>query len=397
MNTSSDHQSNLSLSTVWIMTVATGLSVANLYYNQPLLADLQQSFGVTVKEVGIIPTLTQVGYALGMVFLVPLGDMIERRRLIVITSILVTFALLLAATAQSLAVMTVASLLIGLLTTTPQLIIPFAAHLASEKNRGKVIGFVMSGLLVGILLSRTVSGFVGDLLGWRAMFYFAAGLMVVLAVGLHFMLPKSEVTYNGNYTSLLKSIWTLIKEEPILRECSLTGGLVFGVFSSIWATLIFLLSSPHFGYGSKEVGLFGILGAAGAMAAPFIGRIADRKGPRAGITVGLVVLALSVLLLSFSGKSLIGLIVGIFILDFAIQAVHISNQTRYFVLRADARSRLNTVYMFTYFMGGALGSLIGSYAWTVGQWHGVCVVLAAGTALASLTFWLGRKNKPSRT
>jgi predicted MFS family arabinose efflux permease len=189
----------------------------------------------------------------------------------------------------------------------------------------------------------------------------------------------------------------LIKEEPILRECSLTGGLVFGVFSSIWATLIFLLSSSHFGYGSKEVGLFGILGAAGALAAPFIGRIADRKGPRAGITVGLVVLALSVALLSVSGENLIGLIVGIFILDFAIQAVHISNQTRYFALRADARSRLNTVYMFTYFMGGALGSLIGSYAWTVGQWHGVCVVLAAGTALASLTFWLGRKNKPSRT
>lgn len=397
MNTSSDHQSTLSLSTVWIMTVATGLSVANLYYNQPLLADLQRTFGVTVKEVGIIPTLTQVGYALGMIFLVPLGDMIERRRLIVITSVLVTFALLLAATAQSLAVMTVASLLIGMLTMTPQLIIPFAAHLASEKNRGKVIGFVMSGLLVGILLSRTLSGFVGDLLGWRAMFYFAAGLMVLLAVGLHFMLPKSEVTYNGRYTSLLRSIWTLIKEEPILRECSLTGGLVFGVFSSIWATLIFLLSSPHFGYGSKEVGLFGILGAAGALAAPFIGRVADRKGPRAGITVGLVVLALSVLLLSVSGESLIGLIVGIFVLDFAIQAVHISNQTRYFALRADARSRLNTVYMFTYFMGGALGSLIGSYAWSVGQWHGVCVVLAAGTALASLTFWLGRKNKPSRT
>ena len=376
--------------------MATGLSVANLYYNQPLLADLQNSFGVTVKEVGIIPTLTQVGYALGMVFLVPLGDMLERRRLIVITTLLVTFALLLAATAQTLMMMTVASLLIGLLTMTPQLIIPFAAHLASEKNRGKVLGIVMSGLLIGILLSRTLSGFVGAILGWRAMFYFAAGLMVVLAACLHFVLPQSEVTYKGSYSSLLKSIWTLIKEEPVLRECSVIGGLIFSIFSSIWATLIFLLSTPHFGYGSKEVGLFGLLGAAGALTAPFIGRIADRKGPRTGVAIGLGVLAISVLILCFSGQSLWGLIIGIFVLDFAIQATHISNQTRFFALRADARSRLNTVYMFTYFMGGALGSLLGSYAWTVAQWNGVCAVLSVGTLLAIITFWLGRKNKPSQ-
>ncbi|MBO9667166.1 MAG: MFS transporter [Bdellovibrio sp.] len=392
MTTATTSHNKLSATTVWIMAIATGLSVANLYYNQPLLADLQADFGVTVKEIGVIPTLTQVGYALGMLFLVPLGDMFERRRLIVITSMLVTGALLLAAASHTLWMMTVASLLIGLFTMVPQLIIPFAAHLADDKSRGKVIGIIMSGLLIGILLSRTLAGFVGSIFGWRAVFYFAAGLMVVLAGCLTFVLPKSEVTFTGSYGKLLKSIWTLIKEEPTLRESAVVGAMIFGVFSSIWATLIFLLSEPHFGYGAKEVGLFGLLGAAGAMAAPVVGRVADKKGPRTGVAIGLAVLAFSVLILWFSGASLWGLIAGIFILDFGIQATHISNQTRVFALRADARSRLNTVYMFSYFMGGALGSLLGSYAWGLGKWNGVCVVLTVGTLISLFAFWMGRKR-----
>ncbi|WP_413584120.1 MFS transporter [Bdellovibrio sp. HCB274] len=392
-----ENTQKLSATTVWIMAIATGLSVANLYYNQPLLAELQRDFGVSVKDVGIIPTLTQVGYALGMLFLVPMGDMFERRKLIVLTSAAVTAALLVAATAQSLWVMVVASLLIGLFTMVPQLIIPFAAHLASNENRGKVIGIIMSGLLIGILCSRTLAGFIGDLFGWRVVFYFAAALMMVLAACLYFTLPASEVTYSGSYVGLIKSIGQLVKEEPILRESAVVGAMIFGVFSSIWATLIFLLSSPHFGMGAKEVGLFGLLGAAGAMAAPVVGRVADKKGARTGVAIGLGVLALSVLILWGSGASIIGLIIGIFILDFGIQAAHIGNQTRVFALRADARSRLNTVYMFSYFMGGALGSLLGSYAWNAGQWQGVCLVLSAGTLIAILAFWLGRNAKPAKS
>lgn len=393
--TSPSSSEKLSSTTVWIMAIATGLSVANLYYNQPLLAELQKEFGVSVKEIGIIPTLTQVGYALGMLFLVPMGDMFERRKLIVITSLLVTVSLLMAAVSNSLIMMIVASLLIGLFTMVPQLIIPFAAHLADDKNRGKVIGIIMSGLLIGILCSRTVAGFLGDIFGWRSVFYCAAGLMMFLAISLWFALPASEVTYKGSYLGLLKSIGTLVKEEPILRESAVVGAMIFGVFSSIWATLIFLLSSPHFGMGAKEVGLFGLLGAAGAMAAPLVGRVADKKGARTGIAIGLVTLALSVFILWGSGASLVGLIVGIFILDFGIQATHIGNQTRVFGLRADARSRLNTVYMFSYFMGGAAGSLLGSYAWNVGEWKGVCVVLTAGTLLATVAFLMGR-NKTQR-
>ncbi len=395
MTESHPSANKLSSTTVWIMAIATGLSVANLYYNQPLLAELQKEFGVTVKEVGIIPTLTQVGYALGMLFLVPMGDMFERRKLIVITSLAVTGALIMAATAHSLWIMVIASLLIGLFTMVPQLIIPFAAHLASNENRGKVIGIIMSGLLIGILCSRTISGFLGDLFGWRTVFYSAAGLMIVLASCLWFVLPASEVTYKGSYFGLIKSIGTLVKEEPILRESAVVGAMIFGVFSSIWATLIFLLSSPHFAMGAKEVGLFGLLGAAGAMAAPVVGRVADKKGPRTGVAIGLSVLALSVLILWGSGESILGLIIGIFILDFGIQAAHISNQTRVFALREDARSRLNTVYMFSYFMGGALGSLVASYAWNMGQWTGVCTVLSVGTVIAVLAFWLGRNAKPA--
>ncbi|QLY23803.1 MFS transporter [Bdellovibrio sp. KM01] len=393
--TQSHASKKLSSTTVWIMAIATGLSVANLYYNQPLLAELQKEFGVTVKEVGIIPTLTQVGYALGMLFLVPMGDMFERRKLIVVTSLAVTAALIMAATAHSLWIMVIASLLIGLFTMVPQLIIPFAAHLASNENRGKVIGIIMSGLLIGILCSRTIAGFLGDLFGWRTVFYSAAGLMIVLASCLWFILPASEVTYKGSYLGLIKSIGTLVKEEPILRESAVVGAMIFGVFSSIWATLIFLLSSPHFNMGAKEVGLFGLLGAAGAMAAPVVGRVADKKGPRTGVAIGLTVLALSVLILWGSGASLIGLIIGIFILDFGIQAAHISNQTRVFALREDARSRLNTVYMFSYFMGGALGSLVASFAWNTAQWNGVCMVLSVGTVIAVLAFWLGRNAKPA--
>lgn len=374
------------------MAIATGLSVANIYYNQPLLADLQASFGVTVKEIGIIPTLTQVGYALGMLFLVPLGDMFERRKLIVITSILVTIALLVAATAHSLLTMAVASLFIGLMTMVPQLIIPFAAHLAEPRKRGKVIGIIMAGLLIGILLSRTLSGFVGSIFGWRAVFYFASVLMMILAGSLYFILPASEVSFSGSYGKLLKSIWLLVKEEPTLRESSFIGAMIFAIFSSIWATLIFVLSTPHFGYGPREVGLFGLLGAAGAGAAPLMGRVSDKKGSRYGLGLGLLIIAASVGILFFSGQSLWGLIAGIFVLDFGLQAAHVSNQTRIFALREDARSRLNTVYMFSYFMGGALGSLLGSLAWTAGQWLGVSFLCALLAALALAAFGLNRKR-----
>ena len=313
----------LTNTTVWIMAVAPGLSCANLYYNQPLLADMQNAFGVSVKEIGIIPTLTQVGYALGMLLLVPLGDMFERRKLIVITSVLVTGALLLAATSQSLMMMAVASLLIGLMTMAPQLIIPFAAHLAAPENRGRVIGIIMAGLLIGILLSRTFAGFIASVWGWRSVFYIAAGIMTVLSCSLYFVLPTNEAHFKGTYFGLLKSIWQIMREEPTLREASVVGAMIFGIFSAIWATLIFLLSTPHFGYGAREVGLFGILGAAGAAAAPLMGRVSDKKGARYGVGLGLILVSLSVVALFFSSQSLIGLIIGIFVMDFEIGRAHV--------------------------------------------------------------------------
>ncbi len=379
----------LRTSTVLIMSVATGLSVANIYYNQPLLADLQRSLSATVKQVGVIPTLTQVGYALGMLFLVPLGDMIERRRLIVLTSLLVTGALWMAALAPNLTVMAIASLLIGLFTMVPQLIIPFAAHLADPKSRGKVLGTVTSGLLIGILLSRTLSGLLGSAFGWRVVFYFAGALMMALALLLRFVLPQNTPHFVGTYGGLMKSIWKLVREEPVLREASLIGAMLFAVFSSIWAMLIFLLSS-QFNYGAREVGLFGLLGAAGAAAAPLVGKISDTKSPRFGVALGISAVFISIVILFFSASSLAGLILGIFIMDLGVQGGHVSNQSRVFALREDARSRINTVYMFCYFVGGALGSGLGSLAWGFASWWGVCGLDFIFVAVAMMIFYLNR-------
>jgi predicted MFS family arabinose efflux permease len=374
------------------MAAATGLSVANLYYNQPLLEELRHDFGVGVKEIGVIPTFTQLGYAVGMLFLVPLGDMVERRKLIVLTSLASMGALLLAAFSHSLLMMAIASLLIGLLTMTPQLIIPFAAHLADAKNRGRVLGIVVSGLLIGILLSRTLSGILGSWLGWRAVFEIAAVLMLILSAILKWALPTSTPHFSGSYVGLLKSIWKLVKEEPILREASLIGAMFFGVFSSLWATLIFLLST-HFNYGAREVGLFGLLGAAGAISAPAIGKIADRKHPRFGVFVCLLLTLLSIFIVNLSADSLIGLIIGIFIMDLGVQGGHVSNQTRIFALREDARSRINTVYMFCYFVGGALGSFLASLAWGKAEWTGVCVLELLFMVAAFVIFMRGRVQK----
>ncbi len=391
-----DHPAgSLKKSTVLIMAAATGLSVANLYYNQPLLEELRSEFGVTVKEVGVIPTLTQMGYAIGMLFLVPLGDMFERRSLVVVTSLLSMLALLLAAFSQNLWMMSVASLLIGLATMTPQFLIPFAAQLAGPHEKGKVLGTVVSGLLIGILLSRTFSGFVGSMFGWRSVFIFAAVLMIFLALILRNVLPQSPPHFSGTYLGLLKSIWELVKTEPVLREASLIGGCLFGIFSSIWATLIFLLST-NFNHGAKEVGLFGLLGAAGAVAAPLVGKIADKKNPRFGVFVGLVIVLVSVLIIGASAYSMLGLILGIFLMDLGVQGGHVANQTRVFALREDARSRLNTVYMFCYFTGGALASLLASYAWGRAQWVGVFALDVFFIAMAFLLFLRGYRKPSAR-
>jgi predicted MFS family arabinose efflux permease len=354
------------------MAAACGISVANIYYNQPLLTQMGGAY---------LPVYTQIGAGLGMFLFVPLGDMFERRRLIVLVSTATALAAILTALSPNLALLSAASLLLGLTSIVPHLILPFAAQISAPSERGRVVGTVLSGLLIGILAARTVSGFLGAALGWRAVYWIAAALMLTLAFTLGRQLPKSEPTASLTYPQLLASLATLIKKQPLLREASLIGGLLFGAFSVFWATLVYRLAAPPLHYGSRTAGLFGLVGVAGALAAAAVGRIADRKGPRYTVGIGIVITAASYVVFAVTGTTLWGLIAGVILLDLGVQAAHVSNQTRIYSLIPEARSRLNTVYMVTYFLGGSAGSALGAYGWKLARWNGVC---ASGLLLSLL-------------
>ncbi|XXY31749.1 MFS transporter [Sorangium sp. So ce233] len=383
---------SLRLGLVWLMAAASGATVANLYYNQPLLGDIARDLGGSGGLLGLVPTMTQVGYAAGMLLLVPLGDSHERRRLIVVMAALASVALLGAALAPGLSWLVGASFAVGITSVVPQLLLPFAAQLAPDAQRGRVVGMVMSGLLIGILLSRTVAGFVGTQLGWRAVFWLAAGLMLALGPVLRLALPSQPPVAPMSYTELLRSLGRLARDEPVLRLHSALGALTFGAFSAFWATLALYLQSLPERHGPQTAGLFGLVGVAGAAAAPLVGRYADLRGDRRINALAIAVLLASFGVLWLLGGSLWGIALGVVLLDLGAQANQISNQARVYSLRPEARSRMNTIYMTTYFVGGAAGAWLGTAAWTRWGWAGVC---AAGggmsaTALALLWIWAAR-------
>jgi len=377
----------ISRPTVWIMAVGCGLSVANLYYNQPLLALIAGDFSVSARQAGLISTLGQVGYGLGLLLFVPLGDLLERRRLILVMLGATTIALAATALAPSFFWLAVASLAVGAMTIVPQLIIPFAAGIAGPTERGKVVGTVMSGLLIGILLARTVSGVVGSQFGWRAMYGIAALLMVGLMFAMRAWLPQSSPAASGaSYGELMRSLVALARDHAVLRQSALLGALTFAAFSVFWTTLAFHLASPPFRYGSDVVGLFGLIGAGGAFAAPLIGTFADRRSPRWTIGLGLWMTLGAFLIFGLFGHSLWGMILGVILLDLGVQGCHISNQTRIYGLIPEARSRLNTVYMVGFFFGGAFGSYAGTLGWSRFGWTGVCAVGSAFVVIALVVF-----------
>lgn len=356
---------------LWVMTIATGLVVANIYYNQPLLGDISKEFNVTEAKGGLLAMLTQIGYASGMLFCVPLGDMLKRKQLILIVFSIDVVALLLAAWAPTINLLMVASFLIGAFSIIPQLIIPMAAHLSVPEERGKTIGFVMSGLLIGILLSRTVSGFVGAHFGWRAMFLMAAILMVILAFALYFLLPEVYPDYQGNYKKLMLSLITIVKEEPLLRIAAIRGALCFAGFAGFWSTLAFLLNQPQFTAGSEVAGAFGLVGAFGALAVSQIGKWSDKGNSQKVIAVTITLVIFSFIVFGFSTYSMAGLVIGVIFMDMGVQATHISNQAVIFSVRPEARNRMNTVYMVTYFLGGGFGTFLATQAWNSYNWIGV--------------------------
>lgn len=375
---------------ILLMAVSCGLAIANLYYNQPLLADIGRTFGVDDKQSGIISMYTQIGFALGMFVFIPLGDVYDKKKLITVLLLAVGLALICLASAQNLNWVYVASFIVGLTTVTPQIIIPLAAELADPRERGKTIGSMMSGLLCGILLARTVAGFVGEIFNWRVMFGFAATMMFLLVYILHRYLPVSQSKVKLSYMELIRSIGQLIIKERTLRESALIGAFIFGSFSAFWTSLTFFLEGPNYQYGSTLIGMFGLIGVVGAATASVIGRLTDRVSPTRMIGGMGVIVLLSYVTFWLLGTWLWGLVIGVILLDLGYQGVHVSNQARIYSLSSEAGSRLNTVYMVSSFLGGSIGSASGAVAWSYWGWSGVCTV-GGGMAFIAFLVWLGHR------
>ncbi len=353
-----------------MMAVSCGVAVANLYYNQPMLGLIARSFPARAGWIGIIPTAPQLGYALGLFLLVPLGDLLDRRRLILCQCALLAAGLVAAAAAPSLFGLAAALVATGAGAALAQQLVPFAAELSPPAEAGRVVGLMMSGLITGILLARTMAGALGALAGWRLMFAAGAALSVAMAMVLARFLPSSQPAVQVSWRRLMVSLGALVVESPVLRRATLIQASLFGGFSVFWATLALYLAGPPYHLGSAVAGLFGVVAAGGATTAPLAGRMADRHGPAAVVRVS-VLLVIGAFALMAAWPSLIGLGIGAFVLDVGVQTAMVANQTSVFALSAAARSRLNTVLVTGLFLGGATGSVAGALAWRFAGWNGV--------------------------
>jgi predicted MFS family arabinose efflux permease len=367
--------------TVGLLATSTGLIVANIYYVQPLLADIARAFGLTVARVAIVAMMTQIGTAIGMLVFVPLGDKYERRGLITTLLLGASAALAAAALAPSAPLLAAASMAVGATSATVHVIVPLAAHLAPERERGRVVGTVLSGLLVGVLAARAFSGVIGARFGWRTVYWVGALAMLALASLLRLALPVSRPETTISWIGLMRSIGRLVREQKALRESALIAGLLFFSFTTLWTTLVFVLGTPPYHYGTAAAGMFSLLGAASAAAAPIVGRMSDRQGPERTMLTAIATALAGYLVLLFFGRALPGLILGIVLIDAGVQSGHVANQSRIYGLLPAARGRLNTVYMVAFFIGGSLGSYLGPVSWNVGGWSGFCAF-----PLAALTF-----------
>jgi predicted MFS family arabinose efflux permease len=372
---------------IFIIALASGIAVANLYWAQPLLDSIAKTFNSTTTSAGLIVTFTQIGYALGLLFLVPLGDLFERKKLILYVLAAASLSLVAAAISSSISIFMISSLAIGITSVVAQILVPFSATLARDHERGKVVGQVMSGLLLGILLARTFSGFISEYWGWRAVFGVAAVMIVVLVLLLQSKLLKNKINIELTYPKLLKSVWNLIKTEPLLRRRSAYGFLIFANFSVLWTSLTFLLARPPYNYSDAIIGLFGLVGASGAMSANISGRLADKGYTKITTGIFLIVILISFILMCIGEYVLFLLIVGIVTLDLGVQGTHILNQSEVYKLHPEARSRLTTAYMTSFFTGGAIGSAASAAMFSYKGWAGVCI-LGMFFSLAAIVIWL---------
>lgn len=377
----STHSQGLSFWLVFLMAFAIGVTIASNYYAQPLLNSITHDLHIAVEHAGSIIMTAQLSYAVGLLFITPLGDMIERKRLILILMLLSTCGLVISASSQNLWMLIIGTAMTGLFSTVAQVLIPFAATLAKPEHRGKIVGTLMSGMLLGILLGRTFAGAISTIADWHYVYWIATGIMLIVTFLLWLSLPRYRNHISINYLQLLLSIGALYRQEPVLKIRSLLAITSFALFSLLWTPLAFLLTDAPYHYSDFIIGLFGLAGAAGALGSPIVGKLSDKGKGKTATTIGLALLLASWLPLSLAQYSIIALILGVILLDFAVQVTHVSNMSAIYQIRPEARSRINTGYMVSYFTGGMLGSVGSTYLFSHYGWIAIVI---AGTILGIL-------------
>ncbi|MGY4797857.1 MFS transporter [Lysinibacillus fusiformis] len=375
-----------------LFATACGMSVANIYFAQPLLDELSNDFAIDQSIIGLIITITQIFYGLGLLLLVPLGDLLNQRRLIIGQMLLSTVALFIVATASYVVVLFVGMALVGLLAVVTQTLVAFAATIASSTERGRVVGIVTSGIVIGILLARTFAGLVTDLAGWRSVYLVSAALMLLMVGMFIKVLPRGEREVKSlSYLQLIQSVFTLFIQERTLRIRSILAMLIFADFSILWTSLVLPLSAPPLALSHTVIGAFGLVGVAGALAAAQAGKFADQGYGQRTTGIALTLLPISWIFINYLEKSFLALIIGIVLLDLAVQAVHVTNQTMILPLRTEARSRLTAGYMVFYSIGSASGSIASTQMYAHFDWGGVCL-LGASISTIALLFWATTKR-----
>jgi predicted MFS family arabinose efflux permease len=373
-----------------VLAFACGASVANLYYAQPLLIPIGRTFGVSNGTAALIVTLTQVGYALGLAFLLPLGDLRENRALASRTLVVTAVALAVAAVAPDFAVFLIAIALVGLTSVVAQVLVPLAAHLAPEETRGRYVGQVTGGLLLGIMLARSVSSLAAAAWGWRSIYGISAVVMLLTALALVRLLPRRKPDHSATYSQLVASSVTLARTEPVLRRRALSQALMFGAFTAYWTAIADELIRHH-GFSQTQVAIFALVGAAGATAAPIAGRLGDRGHAVAGRGVATVLGVVALLIGAFGSGSVVLLVISAVLLDFAVQSNQVLNLRDVYALHPGARARTNSVYMTAVFAGGAISSAVTGVILAHGDWSDVALFAALLTALAALG-WLAERR-----
>ena len=378
-------------SLLFIMACMAAVSVANIYYCQPLLSLMGNDLGIDEWRASLIAMITQVGYACGLFFIIPSGDKFDRKKIVSYSFSILTIALLCIALSNNFHAVMAASFTVGACSVMPQIFIPIAAQYSRPEKKGANVGLIVSGLLTGILASRVISGLVGEWLGWRSMYVIAAIVMSLCTLIVWRIMPYTENNYTGSYKRLMHSLFALIREYKLLRICALRAAFAFGSFLALWASLTFKMEQAPFYAGSDVVGLLGLCGVAGAMSASVVGRVVSRIGVRNFNLLGAALMLSAWIIAYLWGNTYTAIIITILILDIGMQCIQLSNQTVVFSLNTKASNRINTIFMTNYFIGGSLGTFLSGSAWSMAGWSGVTIV-GIGLAFCSLCITLFSKQ-----